>query len=273
MKNLSKFSSALVGFLLLLLLGACASNSSESDLAGPNENLEVEIEDQPAEQIWDLIPSSLPRDPVARLSPITDDLEKLQASLDLFKYEEGDGDYLDYELKYMGPRARELESVAALASNRERDGVTLSIDPYSLWIPMNGAPTIWTFVSFEKTEMDRRDQALCQGMLFEVAGEAIYLKKTMRSDAYELTATCELPLENNFEIRGLFGTNHTNEEIELWPEEDGTIYRLLQLLTEHPFTVRVLDLRGTEHVFISDEPLPYRAAFEAEKAVKSGLGY
>lgn len=273
-------SSVLVSVLVL----GCAPGENEFEEENENVIAAAAEEAEPEIEIWDLIPSELSREPVASLPPVTEDPEQLEAALELFKFEERDGEFLDYILRFEPPvraglfRAVDLQSEAAKQSDRDRDNVRLRLYHPDVWVMMDGSVTLSFSIWFEKMAgMERRDRALCQGLLFEVGNEAIYLKEELQPPpkvdfsqeariAEAPASTCELPLERDYEARffraGLDGETDRQD-----------IHRLLRLIAEYPFTVKVLDLAGTEHVFVSDEPVKFQAAFEAEKAILNGLGF
>lgn len=273
-------SSVLVGVLLV----GCAAGEKEFEEENENGIATAAEEAEPEIQIWDLIPSELSREPVTSLSPVTDDPEQLEAALELFKFEERDGEFLDYILRFEPSvraglfRAVDLQSEAAKQSDRDRDNVRLRLYHPDVLVWMDGSVTLSFSIRFEKMAgMERRDRAICQGLLFEVGNEAIYINEELqpppdvdRSQGFRIAearpSTCELPLERDYESRffsaGLDGDKDRQD-----------IHRLLRLITEYPFTVKVLDLAGTEHVFVSDEPVEFQAAFEAEKAILNGLGF
>lgn len=262
-------SIVLVGVLLV----GCAAGENEAEEGSESATTTAADEAEPEIQIWDLIPSALSLEPVTSLSSITEEPEQLKASLEVFKFEERDGSSLDYSLTFAGRnRAVSFQSEAAKQSDRDRDNVRLTLWHPNLSVRMDGSVTLTFFVDFQKMAgMKQRDRAICQGMLFEVQNEAIYLGEQYQQgigglrNPLPVASTCELPLERDYESRFLIA------ELDGSPDRQA-IHRLLRLISEYPFTVKVLDLAGTEHVFVSDEPVEFQAAFEAEKAILKGLG-
>ena len=93
-----------------------------------------------------------------------------------------------------------------------------------------------------------------------------------------ISLTCSINLDDEFD----FDSNYDSFGDKSFDEEynNSNLYRMYQLMAQNSFKVKLVDTVGKEHVFSFDigsgSPSPqdfFRIAFEAEKAVKLGLGY
>jgi hypothetical protein len=221
--------------------------------------------------------TSLPYDLGVEPNSVTDDVDTLINSYSLFLVDEASSGEKDYSLKYhRTPDFSTVFSDASIASNRERDRVWLQFKGPSVEVYLDGQTEMSLFLSLYSSSEELI--AFCNGIIFEVAGEAFYvpgessdLCDSHRSDQY------------TFDYRFFYfgekqGTGYT-DAVNL-DEEDPDLTRMFQLLSQNPFVVRIVDTNSKEHVFSCDLsgefPTPQdlmRFAYEAEKAVKLGFGY
>jgi hypothetical protein len=200
--------------------------------------------------------------------PFTSDLDKLQKSYDFYEVTEASaGGDLDYSLDWQG----QFGSVGTLsdeaqASNRERDQVNLAFNAPDLEVYLDGTTSFFVFLTINS--QGEEVTAFCNGILFEVAGEAF--KIPGEEDCFD-NRQDEFSFDS---FSFFFGDNYS------WDSENAEVTRMFQLLAQNSFRVKVVDTEGKEHVFtydISREfPSPqdfFRIAFEADLAVKAGLGY
>jgi hypothetical protein len=200
--------------------------------------------------------------------PFTSDLDKLQKSYDFYEVTEASaGGDLDYSLDWQGQfRSVGTLSDEAHASNRERDKVSLAFNGIDIKVYLDGTTSFFVFMTLNSQGAEVT--AFCNGILFEVAGEAF--KIPGEEDCFD-NAVDEFTFDS---FSFFFGDNYS------WESENAEVTRMFQLLAQNSFRVKVVDTDGKEHVFTYDItrkfPSPqdfFRIAFEAELAVKAGLGY
>lgn len=198
----------------------------------------------------------------------TSDLEKLKKSYEFYEETEAyAGSDYDYSLDWQG----QFERVGTLsdeghASNRERDKVSLAFNAPDIKVYLDGTTSFFVFMTINS--QGNEVTAFCNGILFEVAGEAF--KIPGEEDCFD-NRVDEFSFDS---FSFFFGDNYS------WDSENAEVTRMFQLLAQNSFRVKVVDTDGKEHVFtydISREfPSPqdfFRIAFEADLAVKAGLGY
>jgi hypothetical protein len=211
------------------------------------------------------------------ISPVTPeaidvDRKALLQSLTFFVVEEGDGSPLDYSYNWEDFQSRSVLSRAAIESNRERDKVELGIFAPTVMVWMDGTTSIILQLKFDSPQ-DLK--ATCNGAVIEVDGFA-YKVQSQKS--------CEDPPGKSDYLPWIIDSENTHE------------MRLLGHLGSMPFTIRLLDTDGLEHLFDFNSPsiidsqpecaesidlCKYRlsaqdlirVAVQASKAVEAGLGY
>jgi hypothetical protein len=218
----------------------------------------------------------LPLDVELVAKPFTDNVEILKESYSQFKVFEsaGDGEE-DYSLTYEKPISSVgILSDAARASNRKRDAVNLVFDAPTVTVYRDGTTSFFAYISLHAE--DREVVAFCNGIVFEVSGEAF---------AFPGEDACEESLYDQYNFDSVafsFGDHFDNSATygDEFVAENSKELRLFQLLAQNSFVVRLVDANAKEHVFSFDIarefPSPQdllRLAFEAEKAVKLGFGY
>jgi hypothetical protein len=218
--------------------------------------------------------TSLSEDLGLQPEPLTDDPAALLDSYERFEVNEyNSGSDIDYSMTW-DESGLNFKSVGVLsndaqASNRERDQVNLVFDAFDISVKMDGGVDFVAFVTLRSK--GEEVVAFCNGILVEVKEEAFKFPGSEHGD-------CEDKLYDEFDFDFTvftFGDKSYDEEYE-----NSRTYRMFQLMSQNTFTVKVVDTTGKEHVFIfdvqRDYPSPqayFRIAFEAEKAVKLGLGY
>lgn len=212
--------------------------------------------------------TSLAEDLGINPKPFTSNLEKLQKSYDFYEVNEASaGGDLDYSLDWAG----QFNSVGTLsdeghASNRERDKVNLAFNGPDIDVNLDGSTSFFVFMTINSKGAEVT--AFCNGILFEVAGEAF--KIPGEEDCFDNRMD-----EFSFDSFGFFfGESYAGTA------GNDKVMRMFKLLAQNSFTVKVVDVDGKEHIFTFDKsrefPSPqdyFRIAFEAELAVKAGLGY
>lgn len=200
--------------------------------------------------------------------PFTSDLKKLQKSYEFYEVTEASaGGDLDYSLDWQGQfRSVGTLSDEAHASNRERDKVNLAFNAPNIKVYLDGTTSFFVFLTINS--QGDEVTAFCNGIVFEVAGEAF--KIPGEEDCFD-NAVDDFSFDS---FSFFFGDNYS------WDSNNAEVTRMFQLLAQNSFRVKVVDTNGKEHVFtydISREfPSPqafFRIAFEADLAVKAGLGY
>ena len=209
--------------------------------------------------------SSFPSGLNTQPSEITNDVNQLKKSFDSYRLKEGPGGEIDYYLywgdtQYNGAGEQSEESMKA---NRERDRVSLAFYAPDIDVLVDGRANIKFFLKFDPH--GKNILTLCNGMLFEVAGEAIKVPTGMLE-------TCDLE-EADDQSRMYFTA--TDDKTH-----DAEIKRLFTLLSQNTFVIRLMDTDHKEYVFTFDKnrdyPSPqafFKTALEAEKAISLGLGY
>lgn len=252
-------------FAILALVGGCADSGRAGDplvdeIVGLLDQEPLFFSSEGADFQTDL-PFELGIQPEG----FSDDLEVLESAYLEYDIEEGDGDVRDYELR-SDERGGTL-SDAAHASRRDRDKVNLVFRKPDLLVMMDGSVFATVLISLSSEAGDI--QALCNGLLVEVAGEAFLLGSGVKCTNQEAFT--------GFETAAFTLSDRSNSEV----------FRAFQLMAQNPFLVRVIDLEGTEHSFTfrdPDEIEPARLresrpqifltrAFEAKKYVELGYGY
>jgi hypothetical protein len=210
--------------------------------------------------------------------PLTDDTAVLTESFEKYEvYENASNDLwcdnCDYSLKW-DDGGRDISRVGVLsneaqASNRQRDQVSLVFEPFEVKVKMDGVVEFSAYISL--ISQGEEVVAFCNGILVEVLEEAFKFPGSKYEDC-----TDQLYDKFDFDLTVfLFGDNSFDDGYE-----NLRTYRMFRLMSENTFTVKIVDTNGKEHVFVfdiqRDYPSPqgyFRIAFEAEKAVKLGLGY
>lgn len=248
---MSKFLKIVPVILGLTLMTGCAT-AEPAPIADeipflPSSNLPSEIGTQPQE--------------------FSSDSNILLKAYKAYRVQEGPGDGIDYYLywndkTYNGAGEQSLESKT---SNRERDRISLAFYAPDIDVLTSGKTNIKFFLKFDSH--GQNVLTLCNGILFEVAGEAIKVPTTMLN-------TCDV--EEYGEQSRMYFTGSEGRSAS----ENNEVIRLFSLLAQNSFTVRLVDQTGKEHVFVFDKDRPYpspqaffKTAFEAAKAVSIGLGY
>lgn len=215
--------------------------------------------------------SSLPTDLNVQPEPVTDDLETLEAAYKKFTVEEYSGEgSTDYRLENNSSAKSFTGKLSDFAreSNRERDRVWLTGHTSSITVEMDGE-TYFRFYMFLKSANDDV-YGMCNGILVEVAGEAIELYGG---------GTCE-ETEFGFDSHGFTIYQPGKAYIE------NDLRRAFMLMSQNPFVVKIVDLDGVEHIFTFEAPETLEessrnraaqsviaTAFQAEKYVELGFGY
>jgi hypothetical protein len=257
----------LTGMLLFTVLGLTLQLAGCADSTYSNSGSSEPVPFLPTSNL----PTGLDQLP----APLTSDVEQLKTSFSLFSIDEasaGDEDYYmewddtdDYSLggKFLNPE-----------SSRKRDQATLTIAPPSLTVYREDSDfPVRTYVSWGlsfKTGDQNESQlygieAFCNGILVEVSGEAFKLP----SDE-ACPSTLYLKHGVDVESFGLFG-------------EDPDSRRMLMLMSQNPFTIKVVGVDGKERSFFYDGEKGVwskwsvqdyiRIGLEAEQAVLLGYGY
>ena len=220
------------------------------------------------EEVIPFLPtSSLPSDINVQPREFTSDLDKLTSSYNAFDLEEGPGGRIDYYLYWSDKTFTGAgeQSEKSLLTTRERDQISLAFYAPDIEVLTDGRVNIKFLFKFDPH--GKNLLTLCNGVLIEVAGEAIKLPTSVLE-------TCDLEKPGDqyrlYQTAGEYST----------AAEDAEVTRVFGLLAQNTFTVRLVDQTGEEHVFNFDKSRKYPSpqafftkAFEAAKAVKMGLGY
>jgi len=256
-KAMKKARLTVFSVSMVLLISGCSSSTSS------------QVEE--AEQEVFLPKTSLVEGLGIQPEPFTDNEKTLRKSFEMFKvYEYASGSDVDYTLGWKDESIKRLGILSdeAKASNRERDQVNLVFNALDIKVYMDGGVELGSFMTLNSKGSEVI--AFCNGLLVEVSNEAFKLPKMYDDCSNNLTD--EYDFDSHYE---LFGDKTYDQEYD-----DSKIYRMYQLMAQNSFKIRLVDTTGKEHVFSfdieRDYPSPqdlFRIAFEAEKAVKLGLGY
>lgn len=253
--------------LVLVFVAGCVS---------PAEN------DAAVDDAYTFLPTSnLPEGLEALPEPLTDDIADLEAAFSHFDISEGPGGEDDFAVDYVGKFKGNAWAFGgtylSAESSRDRDQATLVLSAPDIEVTMAGFVTVTWGLQFEDAG-DERAKVFHNGLLVEVKGEAFKVQTADRR--YGL-----FPVD--FEIIRV-QLDQSGNQLDL---EDWTVFdlRMIELLAQNPFVLKVVDEAGKEHVF--DYPMVrpsfydsreyqgwkaqdyFRVGLEAAKAVRQGLGY